>query len=166
MKGQSLGLIETWGFVAAIEAADAACKAAVVSLLGYDRVGAGLITVKLTGDVAATRAAVTAGAAAAGRVGKVVAVHVIPRPDKQLRMDHPPPGRRRRKSEAPSADELSARVGSETMQEKTNQVAPTAKSFPAEGKASLPEKTDKSKPVKSKGSKKTGTTKSKEKKQT
>jgi microcompartment protein CcmL/EutN len=84
MKGRSLGLIETLGLVPALEAADAACKSAMVSLLGYDRVGAGLVTVKLTGDVASVRTAVTAGAAAAKRVGKVFATHVIPRPDHQL----------------------------------------------------------------------------------
>jgi len=118
MKGQSLGLIETWGFVAAIEAADAACKAAVVSLLGYDRVGAGLVTVKLTGEVAATKAAVTAGAAAAGRIGKVVAVHVIPRPDKQLRLEPPSPGSDKSETEQKSpAEESSGKAGPESIQE-------------------------------------------------
>jgi len=89
MKKQSLGLIETWGYVPAIEAADAATKAADVTLLGYERARAGLITVKFVGDVAAVKAAVTAGSAAAEKVGKVVAVHVIPRPDRQLRIGPP-----------------------------------------------------------------------------
>src|SRR5208283_4714672 len=86
MEKGSLGLIETWGYVPAIEAADAGSKAANVTLLGYEVVKAGLITVKFVGDVAAVRAAVTAGSAAAGKVGKVVSVHVIPRPDRQLRI--------------------------------------------------------------------------------
>lgn len=84
MEKESLGLIETLGFVAAIEAADAGSKAANVSLRGYERARAGLITVVFVGDVAAVRAAVSAGAAAARRVGKVISVHVIPRPDSQL----------------------------------------------------------------------------------
>jgi microcompartment protein CcmL/EutN len=84
MQAPSLGLIETIGYVAAIEAADAGCKAANVQLLGYERGRAGLITVKFAGDVAAVRAAVTAGAAAAARVGKVLVAHVIARPHEQL----------------------------------------------------------------------------------
>lgn len=84
MRNTSLGLIETWGWVPAIVAADAASKAAMVSLLGYEPARAGLVTVKMVGDVAAVQAAVAAGAAAAARVGKVMAVHVIPRPDRQV----------------------------------------------------------------------------------
>lgn len=84
MRILSLGLVETLGYVAAIEAADVGSKAASVRLLGYERGLAGLITVKFAGDVAAVRAAVTAGAAAAEKIGKVVAVHVIARPDRQL----------------------------------------------------------------------------------
>jgi microcompartment protein CcmL/EutN len=84
LQAPSLGLIETIGYVAAIEAADAGCKAANVSMLGFERGRAGLITVKFAGDVAAVSAAVTAGAAAAGEVGKVLAVHVIAHPDRQL----------------------------------------------------------------------------------
>jgi ethanolamine utilization protein EutM len=79
-------LIETLGFVAAIEAADAGAKAANVALRGYEQARAGLITVVFAGDVAAVRAAVSAGAAAAKRVGKVVSVHVIARPDHQLKV--------------------------------------------------------------------------------
>jgi len=84
MEKESLGLIETLGLVAAIEAADAGTKAANVALRGYEQARAGLITVMFTGDVAAVRAAVSAGAAAAKRVGTVVSVHVIARPDNQL----------------------------------------------------------------------------------
>ncbi|MBW1724312.1 MAG: BMC domain-containing protein [Deltaproteobacteria bacterium] len=94
MKKQSLGLIETWGFIPAIEAADAGAKAADVILIGYEITKVALVTVKFMGDVAAVKAAVSAGAAAAGKVGKVVAVHVIPRPDRQVHIafsDRPPP---------------------------------------------------------------------------
>jgi microcompartment protein CcmL/EutN len=86
MKKESLGLIETNGLVAAIEAADAGTKAAKVTFRGYERARAGLITVVFVGDVAAVRAAVSAGAVAAKQVGTVVSVHVIARPDKQLRV--------------------------------------------------------------------------------
>lgn len=84
MERDSLGLIETLGLVAAVEAADAGSKAANVTFRGYERARAGLITVVFRGDVAAVKAAVAAGAAAAKRVGTVISVHVIPRPDKQL----------------------------------------------------------------------------------
>lgn len=80
MSGEALGLIETKGFVGAIEAADAMVKAANVKLVGYEKIGAGLITVLVRGDVGATKAATDAGAAAAGRVGELISVHVIPRP--------------------------------------------------------------------------------------
>ncbi len=86
MEKESLGLIETLGLVAAVEAADAGAKAANVKLRGYQQARAGLITVIFAGDVAAVRAAVSAGAAAARRVGKVVSVHVIARPDRQLQV--------------------------------------------------------------------------------
>ena len=82
--GESLGLIETRGLVAMIEAADAAVKAAKVSLVGWEKIGSGLVTVMLRGDVAAVRAATDAGAAAARRVGELVSVHVIPRPHQSL----------------------------------------------------------------------------------
>jgi microcompartment protein CcmL/EutN len=80
MSGEALGLIETKGFVGAIEAADAMVKAANVTLVGYEKIGSGLITVLVRGDVGATKAATDAGAAAVGRVGELVSVHVIPRP--------------------------------------------------------------------------------------
>lgn len=81
---QALGLIETRGLVGAIEAADAGLKAAPVSLLGAEQADAALVTVLFSGDVASVKAAVDAGAAAAERVGQLVSVHVIPRPDPQL----------------------------------------------------------------------------------
>jgi len=77
---EALGLIETKGLVAAIEAADAMVKAAKVSLIGKEKIGGGYVTVMVRGDVGAVKAATDAGAAAAARVGEVVSVHVIPRP--------------------------------------------------------------------------------------
>ena len=77
---QALGMIETKGLVAAIEAADAMVKAANVSLSGKVHVGGGLVSVFVRGDVGAVKAATDAGAAAAGRIGDLVSVHVIPRP--------------------------------------------------------------------------------------
>jgi len=81
---QALGLVETKGLVAAIEAADAMLKASKVRLVGKERALAGLITIVVVGDVAAVKASVDAGAAAAQRVGELVSVHVIPKPDDQI----------------------------------------------------------------------------------
>jgi microcompartment protein CcmL/EutN len=106
LEKQSLGLIETVGFVPAIEAADTGTKAANVTLLGYWNVDAGLITVKFCGDVGAVKAAVKAAEAAAKRVGKVVSVHVIPRPDRQLNIgppQTPPPPDEKVSGEVPPA---------------------------------------------------------------
>lgn len=77
---EALGMIETKGLVATIEAADAMVKAANVVLVGYEKIGAGFVTAIVRGDVAAVKAATDAGAAAARRVGELVGVHVIPRP--------------------------------------------------------------------------------------
>lgn len=76
----ALGMIETKGFVGAVEGADAMVKAANVRLIGYKQIGAGLVTVLVRGDVGAVKAATDAGAVAAGNVGEVKSVHVIPRP--------------------------------------------------------------------------------------
>jgi len=84
MNGEALGLIETKGFIGAVEAADAMVKAANVKLIGYEKIGSGLITVMVKGDVGATKAATDAGAAAAGRVGELISVHVIPRPHQDV----------------------------------------------------------------------------------
>ena len=81
---EALGMIETKGFVALIEASDAMMKAANVDFLGWDKVGAGLVTGFVSGDVAAVKAATDAGANSAGRVGEVVSVQVIPRPHDDL----------------------------------------------------------------------------------
>jgi ethanolamine utilization protein EutM len=78
--GEALGLIETRGLVGAIEAADAMVKAANVELIGSEKIGSGLVTIMVRGDVGAVKAATDAGAQAARRVGEVVSVHVIPRP--------------------------------------------------------------------------------------
>ena len=80
MNHDALGMVETKGLVGAIEAADAMSKAANVSLIGYEKIGSGLVTVMVRGDVGAVKAAVDAGAVAANAVGEVVSVHVIPRP--------------------------------------------------------------------------------------
>src|SRR3989344_2522387 len=81
---EALGLIETRGLVGMIEASDAMGKAAKVRLLGYEKIGSGLVTTLCRGEVGAVRAAVEAGAAAAQKVGELVAVHVIPRPHDDL----------------------------------------------------------------------------------
>jgi len=81
---QALGMIETKGLVGLIEAVDAMCKAANVTFTGWEMIGAGLVTAFIEGDVAAARAATDAGARAAGRIGEVVSVQVIPRPHEEL----------------------------------------------------------------------------------
>ena len=80
----ALGMIETKGLVAAIEAADAMVKAANVTLIGKEHIGGGLVTVMVRGDVGAVKAATDAGAAAAERVGELVSIHVIPRPHGEI----------------------------------------------------------------------------------
>ena len=80
MNAEALGMIETRGLVGAIEAADAMTKAASVELCGYEKIGSGLVTVMVRGDVGAVKAAVEAGNVAACNVGEVVSTHVIPRP--------------------------------------------------------------------------------------
>ena len=81
---EALGMIETKGLTALVEASDAMVKSANVTLLGWQKIGSGLVTAFVVGDVAAVKAAIDAGAAAAGRVGQVVAVQVIPRPHEDL----------------------------------------------------------------------------------
>ncbi|AOY77131.1 propanediol utilization microcompartment protein PduA [Clostridium formicaceticum] len=80
MGQEALGMIETKGLVGAIEAADSMVKAANVALIGYEKVGSGLVAVMVRGDVGAVKAATDAGVASAKRVGEVISVHVIPRP--------------------------------------------------------------------------------------
>jgi len=81
---EALGLIETRGFVAMVEASDAMVKAAKVRLIGYEKIGGGYVTTIVRGDVAAVRAATEAGSTAAAKVGEVISVHVIPRPHPAL----------------------------------------------------------------------------------
>lgn len=83
---QALGMVETKGLVASIEAADAMVKAANVTLIGKVHVGGGLVTVVVRGDVGAVKAATDAGAAAAGNIGELVSVHVIPRPHGEVEL--------------------------------------------------------------------------------
>ncbi|MFH1845482.1 MAG: ethanolamine utilization microcompartment protein EutM [bacterium] len=81
---EALGMIETRGFVAMVEASDAMVKAANVILVGYEKVGGGYVTAMVRGDVAAVKAATDAGAAAASKIGELISVHVIPRPHQNV----------------------------------------------------------------------------------
>ena len=82
----AIGMVETKGFVAAVEAADAMVKSANVTLIGKTQVGTGLVAILVRGDVGAVKAAADAGAAAAAKVGEVVSVHVIPRPHDEVEL--------------------------------------------------------------------------------
>ena len=84
MSMEALGMVETRGLTAAIEAADSIVKAAQVTLIGTEKIGSGLVTVMVRGDVGAVKAAVEAGAANASRLGELVATHVIPRPHQDV----------------------------------------------------------------------------------
>lgn len=86
MSQEALGMVETRGLVAAIEAADAMCKAANVTLVGTEKIGSGLVTVMVRGDVGAVKSSVESGSAAASRLGELVATHVIPRPHTDVEM--------------------------------------------------------------------------------
>jgi microcompartment protein CcmL/EutN len=93
MPLEALGMVETKGFVGAVEAADAMVKAANVTLLGKEYIGAGYVTIFVRGDVGAVKAATDAGAAAARRVGELISVHVIPRPHGEVERVLPTNGR-------------------------------------------------------------------------
>jgi len=95
---EALGMVETKGFVTLVEASDAMMKAANVEFLGWDKVGSGLVTAFVTGDVAAVKAATDAGASAGGRIGEVVSVQVIPRPHDDLGIVLPAPAAKGRKT--------------------------------------------------------------------
>ncbi len=84
MANQAVGMIETKGLVSLVEASDAMLKAANVQMTGWDKVGSGMVTSFVSGDVAAVKAAIDAGAAAASKVGEVIGVHIIPRPHDEL----------------------------------------------------------------------------------
>ncbi len=81
---EALGMIETRGFAAMVEASDAMVKAAKVELIGYEKIGGGYVTAIVRGDVAAVKAATEAGARAAESVGEVVSIHIIPRPHQNV----------------------------------------------------------------------------------
>ena len=87
---EALGMIETKGFITLVEATDAMLKAANVEFIGWDKVGSGMVSAFVTGDVAAVKAATDAGAAAGGRIGEIVSVQVIPRPHEDLDIVLPP----------------------------------------------------------------------------
>src|SRR5579863_8630639 len=89
---EALGMIETKGLVALIEGSDAMLKAANVTMLGWEKVGSGLVTAFVVGDVAAVKAAIDAGASAASKIGEVMSVQVIPRPHEELASVLPKPG--------------------------------------------------------------------------
>jgi ethanolamine utilization protein EutM len=91
---EALGMVETKGLVALVEASDAMLKAADVTLIGWQKIGSGLVTAMVVGDVAAVKAAVDAGSAAAERVGEVISVQVIPRPHEDLGSVLPTAGKR------------------------------------------------------------------------
>ena len=82
---EALGMIETKGFVCLVEAVDSMLKSANVEMMGWEKVGSGLVTAFVVGDVAAVKAAIDAGASAASKIGEVVSVQVIPRPHEELR---------------------------------------------------------------------------------
>ena len=84
MQPEAGGMVETKGLVAAIEAADTMVKSANVTLVGYEKIGSGLVTVMVRGDVGAVKAATDAGSAAASKVGELVSIHVIPRPHTEV----------------------------------------------------------------------------------
>ncbi len=91
---EAIGMIETKGFIALVEATDAMMKAANVNFMGWDKVGSGLVTAFVTGDVAAVKAATDAGATAASRIGEVVSVQVIPRPHDDISVVLPAPAKK------------------------------------------------------------------------
>ena len=100
MPQEALGLIETLGLIGSVEAADAMVKAANVTLIGKEYIGAGYVTVMVRGDVGAVKAATDAGAAAAGRIGEVISVQVIPRPHDDLSIVLPEPKRSKQTTNA------------------------------------------------------------------
>ncbi|OGU27749.1 MAG: hypothetical protein A2057_00090 [Ignavibacteria bacterium GWA2_35_9] len=119
---KALGLVETRGLVAAIEAADAMVKAANVTLVGKERTDPALITIKIVGETAAVRSAVDAGSAAAKRVGVLVSTHIIPQPDNQMVTLLP---------EIKDSSEEKPRKAEKVIPEKKGEsVAPVVKSFP------------------------------------
>ncbi len=121
MSLEALGMVETKGFIGAVEAADAMVKAANVELIGKEYIGAGYVTIFVRGDVGAVKAATDAGAAAARRVGELISVHVIPRPHSEVEEVLPGRGITDGKSirAAGSRGQLSSGDGSKTANQET-----------------------------------------------
>src|SRR3954466_4047904 len=111
MPSEALGLLECKGLVCLMEGTDAMLKAANVEMMGWDKAGSGLVTAFVKGDVAAVKAAVDAGAEAAGRVGSVVAVHVIARPHDELGGMYPKAKKAAPAAAAPVGGRLAERTG-------------------------------------------------------
>jgi len=131
MTSTAIGLIETIGLVAAIEAADAAVKAANVTLLGYENTkGGGMITIKIVGDVGAVKAAVAAGTAAAFKVGQVKSCHIIPRPHHEIEALLQQVDRGQAKAEAKPVAPAKAVQPASTRVEKSKLVAEKPKPKP------------------------------------
>lgn len=144
---QALGLIETKGLVAAIESADAMLKAAEVHLLEKTFVGGGLVTITVTGDVGAVKAATDAGAAAAQRVGELLSVHVIPRPHEELDQILGSSQMNPLVEALPETQEISP---AEEATADSNPIAEEVQRIPVKAEASKPIKAEESKPVKAK----------------
>jgi ethanolamine utilization protein EutM len=121
MSLEALGMVETKGFIGAVEAADAMVKAANVELIGKEYIGAGYVTIFVRGDVGAVKAATDAGAAAARRVGELISVHVIPRPHSEVEEVLPGRGVTEGKSirAAGSRGQLSSGDGNKTANQET-----------------------------------------------
>lgn len=121
MSLEALGMVETKGFIGAVEAADAMVKAANVELIGKEYIGAGYVTIFVRGDVGAVKAATDAGAAAARRVGELISVHVIPRPHSEVEEVLPGRGIETGKSirAAGARGQLSSGDGNKTANQET-----------------------------------------------
>lgn len=135
----AVGLIETRGLVAAVEACDAALKSADVKLISIDRVDAGLMTVKVVGEVAAVQSAVDAGRLAAARVGTLVAAHVIARPDAELHDELIyVEVRPRKKNQSPSTSRTQSVLANTTTTSRPNASMPNAPSLSSNAAESKP----------------------------
>lgn len=150
MSGQSIGMIETWGFVAAVEALDAGMKAAKVASQGCIVTPSALVTVSFTGDVSAVQTAVLAGVQAARKVGRVVSHHVIPRPDAQLGPDlfdparsEPPVSPRETAKKSPESDSAKVSEGPGTAGRTASGPVPAEKEPPAPAAGTKDSKTEK-----------------------
>ena len=173
MADRALGMVETRGLIASIEAADAMVKAAKVQLIGKEKITAGLVTVLVVGETAAVKSAVDAGAAAAQRVGQLVSTHIIPRPDNQIddmvvgkkqittkeeKQEKIAPDRepRKRRQAKPQKSEEITETESESIEDKEPEYKPASSTIDrlkeeALGGISSTKRTSKPKPVKISG---------------